>query len=136
MYFSQAAFFARSVCFRRGLSSFSRCQACPCTFQEPRPPLTKQIHPPNCHRRGGGKTGSLCTGPNFVHPPPTPESTLLGVGGRIELKNKRGGAYKIPAAGGFKIYTPPPLSLKMPSGPKWGEGGGGVYNFSLDCGVS
>ena len=49
---------------------------------------------------------------------PTPENTLLGVGGC-----ERGGAYKNPAAGGFKIYTPLPLKnafcSKMP-----GERGG------------
>ena len=65
-------------------------------------------------------------GPNFIHPTPTPENTLLGVGGCI----KEGGAYKIPVAGGSK-YTPPPLSREKAFWPKWG-GGGGVYNSSLD----
>ena len=44
---------------------------------------------------------------------------------------KRGG-YKIPAAWGLKIYTPTPLAWKMPFAQKWGEGGGGLYNFSLE----
>ena len=59
------------------------------------------------------------TGPNFIHPPPTPEMTLLGVG-----VYKSGGAYKIPAAWALKIYTPTPPPLKMPCGQKSGLGGG------------
>ena len=58
----------------------------------------------------------------YTPPPPTPEKTLLGVGGVY----KRGGAYKIPAAGASK-YTPPPLPPKIPFWPKMGEGGGGAY---------
>ena len=69
---------------------------------------------------------SLFTGPNSIHPtPPTPEYTLLGVGGRIE---EGGGGNKIPAAGGFKIYPPHPE--KCPLGQKLGEGAGFVYNIS------
>ena len=57
---------------------------------------------------------SFPTGSNFIHPhPPTPEDTLLGVRGCI-----KGGAYKIPAAWGLKIYTPTPLPWKMPFGQK------------------
>ena len=50
-------------------------------------------------------------GPTFYAPPPppTPESTLLGVGGAF----KRGGrGYYIPTSKGFKIDTP-----SLPSGP-------------------
>ena len=58
-------------------------------------------------------------------PPPTPEKTLLKVGGV-----KRRGKYKIPAGGGFKIYTPAPqLPIKVPSGQKWGEVGGYITKF-------
>ena len=56
----------------------------------------------------------------------------MGWGVDPETVNKRGGAYKIPAAWGLKIYTPTPLPWKMPFGQKWGRGGGGVYNFSLE----
>ena len=43
-------------------------------------------------------------GSNFIHPPPHPwKHPSLG-GGFIE----EGGQYKIPAVGGFKIYTHPP----------------------------
>ena len=42
---------------------------------------------------------------------------------------KGGGAYKIPAARGLKIYTPTPPPEKRLLAKKWGEGGGGgVYN--------
>ena len=65
-------------------------------------------------------------GPNFIHPnPPTPENTLLGVGGCIK-------AYKIRAAWGLKIYTPTPLHWKMLLARNGGRGGGDVYNFALD----
>ena len=59
-------------------------------------------------------------GPNSLHPHhPTPEHTLLGVGGVL----KRG------QRGGSKCITPPPL--EMPCGQKQGRGGGGgVCNFS------
>ena len=65
-------------------------------------------------------------GPNFIHPP-HPWKYLSRGGGRM-----KGGGYKIPAAWALKIYTPTPLPWKMPLGQKWGRGGGGVYNFSLD----
>ena len=71
-------------------------------------------------------------GPNFIHPHPPhpPEKILLGVGG-VYIKEGGGGILKIPAAGGFKIYTPlwamfrkpQPLQLPCPSFPcffgKW-----------------
>ena len=63
---------------------------------------------------------SLVTGPNFIHPAPTPEDTLLrlGVGGR-----KKGG-------GGIKFLPQgSPLPEKYPLGQKWGEGGGGYITF-------
>ena len=59
---------------------------------------------------------------NFLERNTPGENTLLGVGG-VYIK-RRGGAYKIPAAWGLKIYTPTPLPWKMPFGHKWGEGGG------------
>ena len=34
--------------------------------------------------------------------------------------------------GGLQNIRPPPLSLKNAFWPKWGEGGGGVYNSSLE----
>ena len=63
----------------------------------------------------------IFAGQNFIHPhPPTPEITLLGVGAY-----KRGGAYKIPAAWGLKIYTPTPPPLENAFCTRSGGGGGG-----------
>ena len=49
----------------------------------------------------------------YTPPPPTPGKTLLGVGGRI----KEGGWFKIPAAGGFQIYTPNSCRGRLPNIP-------------------
>ena len=71
------------------------------------------------------------TGPNFTHAhPPSPENTLLGVGGCI----KGGGRTKFLPRGASKYTPPPPSTGKMPLWPEnRGEGGGGgVYNFALD----
>ena len=51
-------------------------------------------------------------GPNFIRPP-TPEKTLLGVGGRI----KQGGRINFLPRGAS------PLRWKCPLGQKWGRGG-------------
>ena len=63
----------------------------------------------------------------FYTPPPCNlEKTLLGVG-------QRGGAYKIPAAGGFKIYNPPP-SLRHAFWPKnMGEAGDLISPWKKTC---
>ena len=65
--------------------------------------------------------GGRATGPNVIYP--------SRGGGCI-----KGGRYKIPVAGGFKIYTPipPHPPLKNAFWPKIRGGGGGVYNFSLE----
>ena len=73
------------------------------------------------------------TGPNFFTPtPPTPENTLLGLG---SVCKRGGGACKIPAAWGLKIYTPTPPPLENAF---WAEMGGTVcspkppfYNTAL-----
>ena len=58
----------------------------------------------------------------YTPPPPHPWNYPPRGGGVYE---GGGGAYKIPAAWGLKIYTPTPLPWKMPFGQNWGEGGGG-----------
>ena len=64
----------------------------------------------------------------YTHPP-TPENTLLGVGGAYK---KRGGGYKIPAAGASKCTPPPPPVPETNA--LWAKNaeGGGIYNVSLD----
>ena len=66
----------------------------------------------------------------FMHRPPTLKVPLYGWGGADE----RGGAWQIPAMGGFKLYPPPPGPEKLHSDQN-GVRGGGVYNISLDMGV-
>ena len=59
--------------------------------------------------------------------PPTPEKPFWGWGAY-----KRGGGYKIRAAGELQ-KTPPPSPLKMSSGQHRGDGGGGgEHNLSPD----
>ena len=41
---------------------------------------------------------------------------------------KRGGVYKIPAAGGLKIYTSTPLPEKCLMARNWGRGGGYIIS--------
>ena len=70
-----------------------------------------------------------CCSSNFITPyiqgqilyTPTPENTLLSVGGV-----QKGGAYKIPAAWALKIYIPTPLSRKMPLARNGGGGWGRI----------
>ena len=63
------------------------------------------------------------TGPDFIHPhPPTPENTLLGVGGVF----KGGGRIKFTSRGGLKIYTPTPLPWKCLLARNGGGGGGRI----------
>ena len=61
--------------------------------------------------------------------PPTPENTLLTVGGGAY---KRGGCIKFLPHGASKYTPPPPSPGKCLLARKGGEGGGGVYTFSLD----
>ena len=61
------------------------------------------------------------------HTPPTPEKTLLGVGGGCI---KRGGVIKFLLRGASK-YTPPPPSPERCLMARNG-GRGGVYNFVLE----
>ena len=63
------------------------------------------------------------TGPNLYNPTPTPENTLIGVGGGV-LKKRRG-AHKISAAGGASKYALPPPCV----GQAWGEEGGVYMTF-------
>ena len=67
------------------------------------------------------------TGPNFMPHPPTPENTLLGVGGVYGM-TERGGGIKSCCGGPLKTI-PPPLSLKRSSGRNGGRGGGGRIKF-------
>ena len=71
------------------------------------------------------EVSSTIGGPNFIHPP------HLKIPSLEWGAYKRGVPYKIPAAGGFRIYTPRPLPLERcllgPNGPR-----GGVYNCSLE----
>ena len=57
------------------------------------------------------------TGPIFIHAPPTPEKTLLGVG-----VYKKGGRIKFLPRGASK-YTPPPPSPENALRPEMGVGG-------------
>ena len=62
-------------------------------------------------------------GGEFYIPPPTPQNTLLGVGGGI----KEGGCIKFLLwGGGVRHIHPPPLPLNNAFWPKWGEGPGGL----------
>ena len=75
-----------------------------------------------------GPRGPKNTAPSSIRPihPPTSGNTLLGVGGCYPGVSKG-----VPAVRNFRIYPHPPR-LKLPSGQKWGEAGGGVYDFSLE----
>ena len=68
------------------------------------------------------------TGPNFIPPPPpTPENTLLGVGGVLEKGG--GGINFLPRVASKKKHPHP----KMPFGQTWGEGGGYRHSFGEEC---
>ena len=68
---------------------------------------------------GGSPSLELVGGANFIHPhPPTPENTLLGLGGGI----KEGGRTKS-CRGGLQNNTPPPLPEKGLLAEMGGRGG-------------
>ena len=65
--------------------------------------VLEENYAPLMNARDSNRSDNSYRAEFYTPPPPTPENTLLGVGGRI-----KGGGYKNPAAGGFKIHTPPP----------------------------